>query len=527
MRLLAQNKANEARGRSVPGRNQSLRTEKARGVVATWTNLATSTLGPLVLVPIYLHFLGARLYGLWIVVAAIMPVISLANFGLSFAAGNRLAEDFACGRTERRSIVASTFFAYAGLALAAAGVTIPLIWVIASRSKSDLRELGGEAAIILCCLFFAGLPLKTYQAALRAVQRVDIEQWSGAAAYLAKVAAISVALVLGWGLRTVAAIQGITLALPGFICFWGCRALLGTKWPKPIDASWQVLGPMLRPSVYFFILQVATTIAFGIDSWIIAQHLGASAVTPYGISYQAIIALDIVWWASLGSLAPWVTAQFAVGNLKQLSQAYNASIRIGVMYLGAIAVFLAISGRDVLQLWTRQPIFPGQATWNLLLVYLAFQLLLSPADILLTATSHHVGYAKLTLLESLLNLALSLWWVRTWGTPGVIAGTVVARACTNLWFMPMQCHRLLGSKGSTSMRSQLPRAALAAAAGVSTVAAVLALHGHLGSGGGGPIFGLLMSALFAAIYATLAPRRGELRSISRIIRHAWLVRHAT
>jgi hypothetical protein len=81
------------------------------------------------------------------------------------------------------------------------------------------------------------------------------------------------------------------------------------------------------------------------------------------------------------------------------------------------------------------------------------QMLLTPADAVLMATSRHYGYAALAMAEGVLNLALSLWWVRYWGLAGVIGGTIAARLLTNGWYMPVAALGAIGMSGSEFTRA--------------------------------------------------------------------------
>jgi len=64
----------------------------------------------------------------------------------------------------------------------------------------------------------------------------------------------------------------------------------------------------------------------------------------------------------------------------------------------------------------------------------------------LMATTKHYMYANLAMLEAVLNVALSLWWVRIWGLPGVIGGTLLARLLTTGWYIPMAAVKIVGSE---------------------------------------------------------------------------------
>lgn len=488
------------------------------GVIATFANLALTALGPLALVPLYLRFLGPTLYGVWVVVVGATPFLGLAGLGLTVSAGNRLAEDFSLGRGQALKIIATSFYGYVIIAAAGACVAVPTIWWVASSPHTELARLGGGAALLFCLLFFASLPARVYQCTIRSAGRVDLEQWTSALVYVLRVAAIAAVLVAGLKLRALATVQGLAFGIPGILCFFLCRRKLALPAPAPADFSWSQLRPMIRPGFYFLVLQLGSTVAFGVDSWVIAGALGASAVAPYAVAYQAVTFIDVIWWMGIGAMGPWVTARFALRETPALRRALLAATKAGILYAGCWALFLGRAGRFLVHVWAGRAGFPDPATWTMLIMYLCLQVVLSPSDVLLTATSTHVGYARLVLVEALLNLCLSIWWVRLWGLPGVIAGTLVARAVTNLWFMPLASFRAVGLTVRAAARSLAPAAA---AASVAAAAGLLAWHLF------GPAPGwrqLLAAALaastFAAIYLSIGVGPGGVRAALRTARDA-------
>jgi hypothetical protein len=95
---------------------------------------------------------------------------------------------------------------------------------------------------------------------------------------------------------------------------------------------------------------------------------------------------------------------------------------------------------------------------------LGIQVLIEPFWTLLVASTQHYGAAAMHAIESVLNLGLSLWWVRSFGLPGVIAGTVIARLVTTGWYIPTVASRIVGIDLSRAARHVFLHAFLSAAA---------------------------------------------------------------
>jgi hypothetical protein len=93
----------------------------------------------------------------------------------------------------------------------------------------------------------------------------------------------------------------------------------------------------------------------------------------------------------------------------------------------------------------------------------------SSASTFLWATTQHYAWSALTVCEGILNLALSLWWVRIWGLSGVIGATVAASLLTNFWYLPYRAMQALEIPIGTAVREIGPAFVLAAVAIVATL----------------------------------------------------------
>jgi O-antigen/teichoic acid export membrane protein len=65
-------------------------------------------------------------------------------------------------------------------------------------------------------------------------------------------------------------------------------------------------------------------------------------------------------------------------------------------------------------------------------------------EVFLIATSKHERYARLSLLEGVMNLVLCLLLVGPLGSFGVALATLVSHACATGWYVPVSVSRTLG-----------------------------------------------------------------------------------
>jgi O-antigen/teichoic acid export membrane protein len=458
------------------------------------------------------RFLGRELYGQWVVILSLTSYFGLANLGMAQTVGNLVAEAAAKAQTRLLGNVVSTAFFFHAL------VAIPLLLLSALVASGYFAHLlpmhtpAAEVALAVTCFFAAlSLPLKVSSMTLRSLNRVDLEQTTQMFSNLARAAAWIVVLLLGLRLRAVAVVHGLALMAPGIASYIIVAEVAGGARPSITLFSWRLLEKMLVPSAAFFVLTVASTMAFSIDNVVIAYTLGTQAVTRYSVPCSVVMLFNGFFAVALGALMPVITDHHARGARDVLLSGYALAVRAAILFGAGTTIFLWLAGEQLLRLWVGAGIFPGYATFGLQLALLFIQVLLCPAHTILMATSNHYGYAIWAITEGILNLILSLWWVRVWGLPGVIAGTVAARLLTNGWYMPAAAMRAIGLAGSSFCRS-IGRSAVVAVPGL-TFAALAPILWPLLAEKNGILIACAASLAFCVGFLVVEPTSAERRSL--------------
>jgi O-antigen/teichoic acid export membrane protein len=135
----------------------------------------------------------------------------------------------------------------------------------------------------------------------------------------------------------------------------------------------------------------------------------------------------------------------------------------------------------------------------------AIQVLIDPFWAVLVSSTHHYGAAAMHTIESLLNLGLSIWWVRSFGLSGVIAGTLVARIATTGWFIPAVAVRIVDIDLNRAARHIIVPTLLSAA----TCSSFLWLVPIAADGLAVPLLALSGALIFAVIFTIFAFSRKE------------------
>ena len=447
-----------------------------RNIVWSYVNWAVSIAVPLVMIPIYLRCLGRETYGAWVVILSITGYLSLANLGIGQTLGNRVAEAVARERRDEIGpLISTAFFGYAAIAAALMAALVVFTPVIANR-----LALGASAKVIAPFFIYVVLtlmsfPFKVFPMVLRAFERVDQEQAITSVTNVVRIAALALALLSGFKLEAVAAVNGGAEILLPMAAYWQSRRLTREVRPRLTMFSRALLRDMVQPSLGFLGIQVANTLISGVDALVIGYSLGASAVPAYSVPFRVTTMLVGLLSVAVIAVNPSVTVNYAQGTRNALARGYLFSLRISTLYGTAGAIALWVIGPAFFRVWAGAGVFPGYRAYALMLMMFVMVVLIMPASSILWATTRHYVWSLMSLGEGALNLALSLWWVRRFGLTGVIGATVTASALLTFWYLPYAALKTLEIPIRDALRELAPGFALSAAA-LGAVALLWSAH---------------------------------------------------
>jgi O-antigen/teichoic acid export membrane protein len=480
-----------------------------RNITFSYVNQASALITAILLVPVFTRLLGLRLYGEWLVISAVVSNFYLASSGFDQTLVNRVAEARTAGeRSQFAATVSTILFLYAALAC--------LLIVALDLLAPDLCQLfvshddtsAPWALFALGALMALALPFRTHLMLLRGLERVDEEQRIATWINVCRIVAIPAVLFCGLRLFAVSAVYGGTALCGGVVAYLRARSFSGEACPRLSLVSFQTLRSLIKPSLAFALLQVAGRVGFGIDSLVIGYALGPEHVTRYAVPYSMMLVGAGAYSTLTTALLPTITVMYRHNDNGGVRQTLSVLIRISLLYAGAASIALWISGRWLLVWWAGAGIYPGDGTFALMILLLIIQIVIEPPWMLLVATTQHYGTAAIHAVESLLNLALSLWWVRRWGLSGVIAGTVVARIVTTGWFIPVTAMWILDAHLS-AIRLALAAPVLVAVSAGALIALLLVFRGSLFSIVPIPITAGLAVAIFTVAFTYVTFSREE------------------
>jgi O-antigen/teichoic acid export membrane protein len=150
---------------------------------------------------------------------------------------------------------------------------------------------------------------------------------------------------------------------------------------------------------------------------------------------------------------PMSSQSEAKGDLTRLRKVYIAGNRVCALLILPITVILILLGKHVIRIWVGARYVPhSYPVLVVLIIPFALMLMQSASGRVLFGIGKHQSMAKVTLLEGIANLILSIALVPTLGIVGDALGTAVPLCCTFFLFMPRHMKKQIGVPVGTFVR---------------------------------------------------------------------------
>jgi O-antigen/teichoic acid export membrane protein len=415
----------------------------ARGV-----SIAASLLS----VPITLHYLGTEQYGLWVTITSVAALLGFADLGLSNGLMNSVSD--ADGRGDReaaRRYVSSAVAMLTAVAFAL-GVTFVFVYPLVpwpsvfNVDSASASEVAGQALAVFVAITLVSLPLGVVS-----MIQLGYQEGYRNAAWQAAGSLFS----LGGLIVDVVA----QAPVPLLVLAIGSGPLLATilngggllrrrRWlaPRLRLVSMSAATALLRLGLLFLVLQLAYVVAYGTDTIVIAQILGASEVTTYAVPAKLFTAIPILLGFGLLPLWPAYREALTRRDLSWARHTLRRSLQITAAVSIPLSLVLVIFGPTLIRAWVGDDVVPttlllmALGLWTVVYsISVAIAMFLNGANII-------AFQVVLAICMMVTNLALSIVLTKLLGVSGPAWGSIVAVVtCVlvpSVWYLRRLLRRL-------------------------------------------------------------------------------------
>ena len=249
--------------------------------------------------------------------------------------------------------------------------------------------------------------------------------------------------------------DSITVGLPilssilrGIIVFRLCPVPLGLKY---VDRD--SFRHMANYGGTTFLALIAARLRFRTDELVLGGMMSAVAVTYFNIGARIVdYAQEFV--SSLAQVfVPMSSQSEATGNLDRVRKIYLAGNRVCAFLTFPITAILLILGKHIIRIWVgARYISPSYPVLVVMMVGFAFMLSQAASTRVLFGLGKHQTLARITVIEGVANLILSIALVPSMGIVGDALGTAIPLGFTYLVFMPRHLHKQIGVPVGTFLR---------------------------------------------------------------------------
>ncbi len=418
-----------------------------RNVVTNYARFFVNGLIGFLLTPLMVRHLGDRDYGVWVTIFSLTGYFGLFDQAIRPSLVRYVSRDHTRGDWDGLSRTLSSALA---LNTVAGVVTMAATVVFAAGFPAWFKIGAGTAAesrvalLLIGASLAIGFPFGVFGATLSGLQRYDISNTIGVAVNVVRGLLFVAVLKLFHGGLIALAWVSFVMSLIGYVVSWVyARRLLPQVRLTRGGVTREHVVLVGSYSGIALVGAVANTITFQTDALVITAFLTAAAVTPFALAAGLVETVRQLVYSATWVLSPTASEFDTRGEREKLHEMMIAGSKYSVLLSWPVLLALVIFGRDILTTWVGAK-YAGAST---LLTILALPTLLSlPQSTtysVLFGVGRHKGVVALSLANALLNLGLSLLWVKPYGLTGVALGTAIPLALVSgIGNLIYGCHAL-------------------------------------------------------------------------------------
>jgi len=383
-------------------------------------------------IPLTIRYLGAERYGVWVTLTSILSYLTIFDMGIGSTAINGISDALAKGKLESaRQQINTTYLTLFVTALLIA-VSVCLAWpmiawpaVLGDKTGANAREVTIAAGIAIA-IVLVSFPLSATPRIMGACRKITLSNYWSSLGSLLGLLAIVLATRLQAGLPgLVVAVSGCSLMVGIFSTIWLYRhfdwLMLNFR-----DIQWVRTRELLNTGLPFFATQVAGFVLLQTDNLIIAQVLGATAVTPYSITSKLFSYALLLPVNALPSLWPAYSDAFARRDFPWIRKTYRYNVLVVISSTTMFVLVLFIIAKRFISIWAGPAAVPttgliaGMGIWTIIASLSWCQ------TCLLGAAGQVRRQAIYSAIGAVVNVIASIICGRLFGLPGIIMGTLLA-----------------------------------------------------------------------------------------------------
>jgi O-antigen/teichoic acid export membrane protein len=430
------------------------------GVASSYVSQLAGVVYGLVSVPVALHYLEPREFGLWALLTQLVGYLLLIDLGVSSSLA-RLLIDY---KDQPNSGEYGSLIQVGGLVLVVQGLILAVVGALASPLFARLLNIPPDLALSFvsllrwqCVLLAVDLGTRVFSQILYAHQRSDISNYVMSARLLVALAVLWVGLRHGAGLFSIvwANMAGLVIGVlaPMMFC-WRLRFFPNRgAWGR---CTWRKFKEVFMFGKDLFLLAVGTQLMLASQTIIITRTLGLNAAAQWAIGTKAFTLVSQLLYKVFDFSVPVLAEMLVRGEWERLRDRFRSIVMLTASMAGVAAVLLALCNGPFVMVWTA-----GKIRWpmenDLLLSVWLLALAVGHCHTSFVMVGKEIRFMRyLYFLEGAMFVILASFLARG-GLMLVIAASIVCNiTMSTLYGLWRSCRDLRFSFYQVSLEWQMP-----------------------------------------------------------------------
>lgn len=415
---------------------------------SSYLQMGSQVLAGVLSIPLALHFLSNKEFGLWSFVAQSVGYLMLLDLGVGHSLGRLLAEPLHTGNEQEwngwfnLALVIFTIQAMVILGLGLWLVNPILHWFpIPTSLFSQARDLWLWLLTVNAMI----LPLRVFRGIVIAQNRsywmyggVMLGSWGGLLAFF-------IFLKAGWGVLAYGwmamAQTGLTVGLPLAATLFGPHHFR-LSWR---NLPWRHLRELFGFSLAIFVISVSVQIVFMSQSLIITKILGLAAVASFTVCSKVPMLLMQAIWQPFDAFIPRWQIYWAKGQKAVLTEEYRRMFRFTVGLATAVMVCCFALNRWFVFIFGKPEFYVGKTFDVFFALFVIIPVWTHCLAQCFVLAKRMKGLAVVVLINTALFLAAAIIGTKLYGLTGFVGFTAVYSLIgVSLWYQLLRGPRLLG-----------------------------------------------------------------------------------
>jgi O-antigen/teichoic acid export membrane protein len=342
--------------------------------------------------------------------------------------------------------IASTLFGI----FAACGVVAYAVFVVLAFNARHVvnitpdQEPVARALLLIIGVYVSlGFPFSIFGGIINGFQRYDVNNVVGICSSVV-VAAVNVVML--WRGATLVQLVLATTSLriaTYFVYRLNAYHVFPALSVRPSLFRWPRVRELTSFSVYVSIIDWSNKLNYSIDAIVIGAFLSSSAVALWTVPQRLAEMLQRLTNQLNGVLFPVVVDSDTGRKSERLKVIFLEATRLSLASVMPLAAALTILARPLILSWVGPRFESSVLVTQILIAVVAIRVGNSTATTVLKGAGRHRLLSFANAGAALVNVALSLLWIRQYGLVGQAMGTFVPVAFTSIFILwPAACQRV-------------------------------------------------------------------------------------